>query len=45
VRGEGKTIHRAERNMSNVITGKFHQDDVDALALLAKVCERELVAA
>jgi phage/plasmid-like protein (TIGR03299 family) len=35
--------HRALRNMENVITGKLASQDNDALALLAKICERELV--
>ena len=37
--------HRALRNMENVINGKSAEADGEALALLAKVCERELVAA
>jgi phage/plasmid-like protein (TIGR03299 family) len=37
--------HRAERNMENVITGKIADADNDALALLQKICDRQLVAA
>jgi hypothetical protein len=37
--------HRACRNMENVLSGKIAQTDNDALALLAKVCDRQLVAA
>jgi phage/plasmid-like protein (TIGR03299 family) len=40
-----KTVHRAERNMRDVMDGSLFDKDADALALLAKVCERELVAA
>jgi len=37
--------HRAIRNMENVISGKIAASDIDALSLLAKICDRELVAA
>lgn len=37
--------HRALRNMENVISGKSAEQDNEALALLAKICDRELVAA
>jgi phage/plasmid-like protein (TIGR03299 family) len=37
--------HRAARNMENVLSGKIADQDNDALALLQKICERELVAA
>lgn len=37
--------HRACRNMENFLSGKIHESDMDALSLLAKVCNRELVAA
>lgn len=35
--------HRVSRNLENVISGKNAAADLDALDLLAKVCERELV--
>jgi phage/plasmid-like protein (TIGR03299 family) len=37
--------HRALRNMQNVITGKSASADNDALAMLQKVLDRQLVAA
>ncbi len=36
--------HRAIRNMENVISGKIASSDIDAMQLLAKICDRELVA-
>jgi phage/plasmid-like protein (TIGR03299 family) len=38
-------VSRVARNMENVINGKIAETDNNALALLAKICERELVAA
>jgi phage/plasmid-like protein (TIGR03299 family) len=36
---------RYQRNMESVISGKARQSDIDAMALLQKICDRQLVAA
>lgn len=38
-------VHRAERNMGNLFSGKIAQGDASTVAALLEVCERELVAA